>query len=1203
MHPSLPGARTRRSVASVLRSSLLLTCGVLLALGSIADSAFARRGEEPLAPVGRGSIGEPALRVAAPDVSLLVAEDKALQEDGQKTLRYAESIAVRVSPSTDGRWEVLSDGTRVWRMEVVGPGATDLNLGFGTFEMPYGAKLWVISTEADYYEGPYTHEDNEEHGQLWVPVVPGARAIVELQVPAQTKFEPRLEMTHVGYGYKDVFSMNGLPKQGSCNNDVVCPEGDPWRDQIQAVAVYSLGGSLFCSGQMVMDADSSFRPFFLTAYHCGLTAANAPSLTVFWNFESPTCGALSGGSLADNQTGAVFRTRRQDVDMCLVELDDFPDPTSEVFYSGWDRSGDVPQGSVGIHHPNTDEKAISFNDDPLGTQGSCIVSGTSNTHWLVDNWEDGTTEPGSSGSGLWDPDTKLLVGFLSGGLASCTNINYDCYGKFSVAWDGSSASTRLSDWLDPSGTGALQVQGSFPSGDGVLVHAGVSATDDCQGSSDGVIEPGETVNILVGARAVLSDVTGISGVLTSSSPGVSITTASANWPDIAVGVTSQNSTAFEVSIDASVPCFSEIQFSATLTDVNGGQYIMPFSLNVGQVQSPAGLPLAIPDGSASGVTSSFTVAENVSLTDLDVRVQIDHTWVGDLRIQLRSPAGTLVTLLDRPGVPASTYGCSDDDLDIVFDDGASQALESYCAGATPWYSGTALPTQALAAFNGESTAGTWQLIVADFVGADTGNIVDWQLLTTPGIGQGICEPCENAVATTLQASTVALQRVSVMVVPDGSGDRLDDAQLWDGVPGSLPSRVDATVTARVETAFGDPVDGFGDPIFLSSSEGNLALCPGAGIAGAETDANGETTFSGAIAAGGSSDLELDERILVTATGLTTVYSTPPGLEITFNSPDFNGDGAVDLVDVGTFAPLFTGGAYDYAADFAWDGELNLGDLGVFSTALGVSCAVGVAKAPSLAVASGTLGIVFDVTGSVTAASLPVGEEIDAFVVLRGEVARTGIHGWEAALRTSDNVRVIGSEVMGNSLDLLGAGVFAVGATAPGGLRDADGTLVLARVRLAVTDDAPAHLYLDASPVASRGAESPVVLIGDGETAALAALTRTEAPVASLNDPLGDAPGANLVTKASLTNVPNPFNPSTEIKLALPQTGRVEIRVYDVSGRLVRSFDLGEIQAGEHSTVWRGEDQNGREVVSGVYFSKLYVDGVATGASRKMSLLK
>ena len=235
-----------------------------------------------------------------------------------------------------------------------------------------------------------------------------------------------------------------------------------------------------------MDVPRSFRPFFLTADHCGINADNAASVVTYWNFESPVCGQLSGGSLDQNQTGAILRSSRSDVDMALIELDAGPEQAFNVYFAGWDASEDVPQGSVGIHHPNGDEKAISFNDDPLTTTNSCIAGGAINTHWRVDNWEDGTTERGSSGSGLWNPNTRKLMGFLSGGLASCTNINFDCYGKFSVAWDGASATERLRDWLDPNNTGNLKIDGSEP--DAVASFEVTATPIDAESCAPGSVE-------------------------------------------------------------------------------------------------------------------------------------------------------------------------------------------------------------------------------------------------------------------------------------------------------------------------------------------------------------------------------------------------------------------------------------------------------------------------------------------------------------------------------------------------------------------------------------------------------------------------------------------------------------------------------------------------------------------------------------------
>ena len=110
-------------------------------------------------------------------------------------------------------------------------------------------------------------------------------------------------------------------------------------------------------------------------------------------------------------------------------------------------------------------------------------------------------------------------------------------------------------------------------------------------------------------------------------------------------------------------------------------------------------------------------------------------------------------------------------------------------------------------------------------------------------------------------------------------------------------------------------------------------------------------------------------------------------------------------------------------------------------------------------------------------------------------------------------------------------------------------------------------------------------------------------MAALNDEIDTAPEASRVTEFWLGNAPNPFNPRTEIQFALPQAGQVEIRVFDVAGRLVRRFDLGATPAGRHALTWNGDDQSGHEVVSGVYFSRLFVDGVPRGGASKMSLLK
>lgn len=85
------------------------------------------------------------------------------------------------------------------------------------------------------------------------------------------------------------------------------------------------------------------------------------------------------------------------------------------------------------------------------------------------------------------------------------------------------------------------------------------------------------------------------------------------------------------------------------------------------------------------------------------------------------------------------------------------------------------------------------------------------------------------------------------------------------------------------------------------------------------------------------------------------------------------------------------------------------------------------------------------------------------------------------------------------------------------------------------------------------------------------------------------------------NQPNPFSPETQIACELPQSGRAQVRIYSVNGRLVRTLLEEERPAGRHTFVWDGLDESGRAVSSGVYFYALSAPGVEE--SRKMLLLR
>ena len=97
------------------------------------------------------------------------------------------------------------------------------------------------------------------------------------------------------------------------------------------------------------------------------------------------------------------------------------------------------------------------------------------------------------------------------------------------------------------------------------------------------------------------------------------------------------------------------------------------------------------------------------------------------------------------------------------------------------------------------------------------------------------------------------------------------------------------------------------------------------------------------------------------------------------------------------------------------------------------------------------------------------------------------------------------------------------------------------------------------------------------------------------------PGAKDTGLALLPNYPNPFNPGTTIRYDLSSTQQVQLSVYDVQGRLVKSLTDRVETAGVHEVSWQGKDNKGQVVASGIYFVRL--TGENQVATRKIILLK
>jgi len=72
----------------------------------------------------------------------------------------------------------------------------------------------------------------------------------------------------------------------------------------------------------------------------------------------------------------------------------------------------------------------------------------------------------------------------------------------------------------------------------------------------------------------------------------------------------------------------------------------------------------------------------------------------------------------------------------------------------------------------------------------------------------------------------------------------------------------------------------------------------------------------------------------------------------------------------------------------------------------------------------------------------------------------------------------------------------------------------------------------------------------------------------------------------LSNIPNPFNPSTRIRFEIAKEAHVRINIYDVTGRRVRQLENARMGPGGYERVWNGRDDDGRSLPSGAYYVRL-----------------
>jgi lysyl endopeptidase len=336
-------------------------------------------------------------------------------------------------------------------------------------------------------EGPVRVGDIADRTQpWWSPLTEGEVQTVEFFVP-EAHDPGRLQLWVAGASHVFTTPSSGFTKRlqdiglaGTCNVDVPCSPlatQSAFRNAAESVAqmVFNDAGfTTICTGTLLADADASTQtPWFYGANHCfenddppfktpAQMQAVANTLTTLWGFEATSCGSRtprSGWSQLGG--GATFIHNSVASDVLFLRLN--AAPPAGAFYSGWDAAAlGTGNALVALHHPQGDLKKAS--QGSVQRFASPGVGGGSASYAEV-RWSSGTTEVGSSGSGIWSSNGSQyhFRGGLWGGNASCDlPSGTDYFSRFDQAYPalapylGSSSSTAVDYtdlWWNPNESG------------------------------------------------------------------------------------------------------------------------------------------------------------------------------------------------------------------------------------------------------------------------------------------------------------------------------------------------------------------------------------------------------------------------------------------------------------------------------------------------------------------------------------------------------------------------------------------------------------------------------------------------------------------------------------------------------------------------------------------------------------------------------
>ncbi|HER09112.1 MAG TPA: T9SS type A sorting domain-containing protein [Bacteroides sp.] len=464
---------------------------IILALFVCGNGTLNAQLQHPGKPFGF----EPALKAAAviyslPPLDPLELEANRMANDGgdAKVLRFAVERPVDLSPSIHGCWVPEGD-MRVWRVHLISPEAISMGLVFNGYNLKEGVKVFVYDPDMLHIRGAFTSGNNKPSGILAVGHIPGQELIVEMQVPNGLSDYGIFRIETISHAFLSTGAC-GLKRDirfgrsQACEIDINCEEGDGWQlHKKSVVRIYTTRE--YCTGVLVNNTSYDGIPYLLTSEHCINRTYYADRSVFVFNYESPECFG-GDGSTAMSISGCDTMAVGDSIDFSLVRLSVSPPDSFDVYYAGWDLDNYQPSTTTTIHHPEGDVKKISKDYQPVSIveKASDIPQGDLRdyyyfSYWWIRQWDEGSTEGGSSGSPLFNAE-KRMIGILTGGYASCgDSIGYDeekdrviynttlnrndYYTRLNVAWDyyGENG-PALKPWLDPLNSGATTIGGYHP---------------------------------------------------------------------------------------------------------------------------------------------------------------------------------------------------------------------------------------------------------------------------------------------------------------------------------------------------------------------------------------------------------------------------------------------------------------------------------------------------------------------------------------------------------------------------------------------------------------------------------------------------------------------------------------------------------------------------------------------------------------------